>query len=174
MLIPYDDTNPAWLLVRSKPKQELALVQALAGRDVVAYYPRVIEPRWHTRAPSGPVPLFPSYVFAHFAPMDKYAAVRYCPGAAGIVRFGQELGAVEDQFIADLRQREGARGYLVIGEVRLAPGKGSRVQVVHGPFRGIEGIVTQYLPARDRVRLLLNMVGGVRKIELDARHVRSA
>ena len=174
MLIPFDDPQPSWLLVRSKPKQESALVQALSGRDVIAYCPKVLEPRWHARAPQGPVPLFPSYVFAYFAPMEKFTAVRYCPGAAGIVRFGLELGAVEEAFITDLRRREGERGYLVIGEARRAPAKGSRVRVVEGPFQGIEGIVTHYLPAKDRVRLLLNMVGGVRRIEVDARHIRSA
>ena len=174
MLISFDNPQPVWLLVRSKPKQELALVQALAGRDVAAYCPKVIEPRWHARAPHVPVPLFPSYIFAYCVPMEKYSAVRYCPGAAGIVRFGQELGAVEDEFVANLREREGERGYLVIGEARRAPAKGSRVRVIQGPFAGIEGIVTHYLPAKDRVRLLLTMVSGVRKIEVDARHIRSA
>jgi transcription antitermination factor NusG len=174
MLITPDEDRPVWLLVRSKPKQETAVVQALAGRDVPAYCPRILEPRWHPRAPRGPVPLFPSYVFAHCVPNERYAAVRYCPGASGIVRFGDALAAVEDDFIASLREREGERGYLVIAEARRAPSKGARVRVVEGPLQGLEGIVTQYLPAKDRVRLLLSMVSGVRNVEVDVRHIRSA
>jgi transcription antitermination factor NusG len=90
------------------------------------------------------------------------------------VRFGEELGAVEDEFVASLREREGERGYLVFADARRAPLKGSHVRVVKGPLQGLEGIVTHYLPAKDRVRLLLTMVGGVRNVEVDARHIRRA
>ncbi len=174
MLISFDHPRQVWLLVRSKPKQESVLVQALANRDVRAYCPKVLEPRWHARAPKGPVPLFPSYVFALCVPREKYTAVRYCTGAAAVVRFGEDLGAVEDEFIASLREREGERGYLEIAEARRAPVKGSRVRIIEGPLRGIEGIVTHYLPAKDRIRLLLAMVSGVRNVEVDRRHVRQA
>ncbi|MGD1149235.1 MAG: transcription termination/antitermination NusG family protein [Thermoanaerobaculaceae bacterium] len=174
MLIALDDPRQVWLLVRTKPKQEFALVQALAGRGIEAYCPKVLEPRWHARAPHVPVPLFPSYVFAQCILKEKFAAVRYCSGASSIVRFGSEFGAVEDQVIASLREREGERGYLVFADARRAPAKGSRVRVVQGPLQGFEGIVTHYLPAKDRVRLLLTMVGGVRNVEVDARHIRNA
>ena len=174
MLISLDDPRQVWLLVRTKPKQEYALVQGLEGRGVAAYCPKVLEPRWHAHAPQGPVPLFPSYVFAQCVPTEKYAAVRYCPGTSRIVRFGEKLGAVEDEFVESLREREGERGYLVFADARRAPLKGSRVRVVRGPLQGIEGIVTHYLPAKDRVRLLLTMVGGVRNVEVDARHIRCA
>jgi transcription antitermination factor NusG len=174
VLISPDDPRLVWLLVRTKPKQESAVVLALAGREVPAYCPRIQEPRWHLRAPRGPVPLFPSYVFAHCVVKERYTAVRYCTGAAGIVRFGDSLAAVEDDFVDSLKAREGERGYLVISEARRAPARGSRVRVVHGPLQGVEGIVTKYLPAKDRVRLLLTMVAGVRHVEVDARHIRCA
>ncbi len=174
MLIALDDPRTVWLLVHTKPKQESAVVQALAGREIAAYCPRILEPRWHARAPRGPVPLFPSYIFARCVAKERFAAVRYCPGASGIVRFGDALAAVEDDVVASLKAREGERGYVVISEARRAPAKGSRVRVVRGPLRGIEGIVTKYLPAKDRVRVLLTMVAGVRNVEVDARHVRCA
>jgi transcription antitermination factor NusG len=174
MLISLDDPRLVWLLVRTKPKQETSVLGALAAREVPVYCPRILEPRWHARAPRGPVPLFPSYVFAQCVPAERYAAVRYCSGVSGIVRFGDALAAVEDEFVSSLREREGERGYVVIAEARRAPRKGSRVRVVKGPLQGLEGIVTQYLPAKDRVRLLLTMVCGVRNVEVDARHIRCA
>jgi transcription antitermination factor NusG len=174
MLISLDDARPLWLLVHTKPKQESAVVHALAGREIPAYCPRILEPRWHARAPRGPVPLFPSYVFARCVVGERYTAVRYCPGASGIVRFGEAIAAVEDEFVASLREKEGERGYVVIAQARRAPASGSRVKVVDGPLHGVEGIVTRYLPARDRVRLLLTMVAGARTVEVDARHIRCA
>ena len=83
------------------------------------------------------------------------------------------MAAVEDEFLAALREREGERGYLVIGDARRPPAAGARVQVVSGPLRGVVGIVTRYLPAKDRVRLLLALVNGPRHVEVDARHLRS-
>lgn len=173
MLIGTDDPRLVWLLVRTKPKQEGAVMQALAARGVPAYCPRVLEPRPHVRAPHGPVPLFPAYVFARCVVAERYALVHYCPGAAGVVRFGQALAAVEDDFLAALRQREGERGYVVIGDARRPPSPGARARIVSGPLRGVEGIVTRYLPAKDRVRLLLAMVSGPRQVEVDARNIRS-
>ncbi len=173
MLIAPDDPRLVWLLVRTKPKQEGAVTQALTARGVPAYCPRLLEPRAHARAPRGPVPLFPAYVFAQCVVALRYALVHYCPGAAGVVRFGDSLAAVEDEFLAALREREGERGYLVIGDARRPPAAGARVQVVSGPLRGVVGIVTRYLPAKDRVRLLLALVNGPRHVEVDARHIRS-
>jgi len=60
-----------------------------------------------------------------------------------------------------------------IAAARERPREGSRVRVERGPLAGLEGVVTRYLPARDRVRLLLAVIGGVRNVEVDARHVRA-
>ena len=171
MLVVPTDPRKLWMLVRTKPKQEAAAVGALASREIVAYCPRLLEPRPHIRAPRGPVPLFPSYIFAHLVVAEQRNAAHYAPGVAGLVRFGEQLAAVEDEFIAGLKLREGERGYVVVGEVRRAPELGRRVRVVRGPLAGYEGIVAKYLPARDRVRLLLAMVSGTRRAEVEARDI---
>jgi transcription antitermination factor NusG len=174
MLIDLDDPNPRWLVVRTKPKQERAASELLRHRALDVYCPRVLEPRTHRRSPAGPMPLFPSYVFARAVAREHYSAVHYCHGVNGILRFGERLAAVEEEFIAMLKERAGERGYLVFGQVRKPLVKGSRVQVQAGPLAGYEGIVAQYLPAAERVRLLLKLVSGTRRVEVDARHVRCA
>ncbi len=174
MLVPPDDSRALWLVLRTKPKQERAVAATLEARGVAGYVPRVLEPRLHPRAPVGPVPLFPSYVFAQAVVRERLAAVHYCPGALGVVRFGALLAAVEDGVVTALRAREGERGYLVLRDVREAPRPGARARVVGGPLQGFEGIVTRFLPARDRVRLLLSLVSGVRHVEVDTRHLRCA
>ena len=173
MLVDPADTRLLWLLLRTKPKQEAAVVRTLGGRSFEAYCPRVLEPRRHVRAPRGPVPLFPAYVFARCVPRDSFAAVNYCTGAAGVVRFGAHVAAVEEGFIAALREREGTLGYLVMSDVRREPRQGSRVRIVRGMLEGFEGIVERYLPARDRVRLLLQLVAGTRPVEVDATDVQT-
>ncbi len=171
MLVKPDDPGIYWLLVRTKPKQETALVRSLGVRGVSAYCPLVLEPRAHPRAPKGPVPLFPGYVFARCSPSTQRAAVDYCAGAAGLVRFGEYLAAVEEAFIGFLRVREEGRGYLLFAETRKPLTRGSRVKVVRGPFAGYQGIVSQYLPSKDRVRLLLELVSRPVQVELSAADV---
>jgi transcriptional antiterminator RfaH len=173
MLVQPTDPRVLWYLLRTKPKQERTVVETLSARGVEGYCPRVLEPRWHVRAPRGPMPLFPSYVFARFLAAESFAAVNYCTGAAGVVRFGSDLAAVEDGVITALREREGERGYVEFKAARERPREGGRVRVERGPLAGLEGVVTRYLPARDRVRLLLAVIGGVRNVEVDARHVRA-
>ena len=173
MLVPPTDPRVLWYLLRTKPKQERVVVETLAARGVEGYCPRVLEPRWHVRAPRGPMPLFPSYVFARFQAAAGFAAVNFCTGAAGVVRFGGELAAVDGGVIAGLREREGVQGYVELKAARERPREGSRVRVDRGPLAGLEGVVARYLPARDRVRLLLAVISGVRNVEVDARHVRA-
>lgn len=174
MLIDLDDPRSHWLVVRTKPKQERAVVELLGHRVIEAYCPRIVEPRSHRRGPLGPVPLFPSYVFARAVVREHYSGVHYCHGAIGILRFGDKLAAVEDELVALLRERAGDRGYLAFGQVRRPLEKGMRVRVSAGPLAGYEGIVAAYLPAAERVRLLLHLVTGVMRAEVDARHVRCA
>jgi hypothetical protein len=52
-----------WLLVHTKTKQETVAEQGLTTRGFPTYCPHVLEPPAHARAPGGPLPLFPSYVF---------------------------------------------------------------------------------------------------------------
>lgn len=138
-----------------------------------AYCPRILEPPSHRHAPRGPVPLFPGYLFVYCQANLDYRAVTYCPGVAGFVRFGLYLAAVEPEFIAFLRQREDDLGTISLPKSRRSMAPGTKARVVAGPFRGYEGIVERYLPARDRVRLLLQLVSGTRAVEVDASTVRS-
>ena len=52
----------------------------IAGRGMTPYCPMYLRPRWHLRAPRGPVPLFTGYVFVSCDPVVELIAVRYCPG----------------------------------------------------------------------------------------------
>lgn len=174
MLLAGSEIDPAWLLVRTKPKQERLAMEALEGRGVPVYCPKVLEPRHHRHSPVGPIPLFPSYVFARFALAEQFAPVNYCPGVQRVVRFGERFAGVEDEVVAGLREREGERGYVIFETGRRTPEKGRRVRIVSGPFSGYEGLVEEYLPSRDRVRLLLKLVTGTWRAQMKASLVRCA
>lgn len=174
MLISPESPREAWLLLRTKHKQEKLAEESLQGRTVETYCPRVLEGRRHRHAPLGPVPLFPSYLFARCEIPSAFSRVAYCPGIVDVVRFGQLVAAVEADEIEALRAREQGRGFVTFRSVRQRPTKGSRVSVTSGPFKGLEGIVDEYVPAHDRVRLLLKAVSGTWRVLLDREQIRVA
>ncbi len=174
MLISPDSPREAWLLLRTKHKQEKLAEESLLGRNVETYCPRVLEGRRHRHAPLGPVPLFPSYLFARCEIPSTFARVAYCPGVVDVVRFGQLVAAVEADEIASLREREKGRGFVTFGSVRKRPARGACVRVTSGPFKGLEGIVDEYIPAHDRVRLLLRAVSGTWRVQIDRDQIRVA
>jgi transcription antitermination factor NusG len=174
VLLSHLEPRPVWLLVRSKPKQERMAAEALEGRGIAVYCPRILEPRTHTHAARTPVPLFPSYLFARCVVRETFHALAYCPGVAGPVRFGHRLAAADDEDVTFLREKEKGRGFLVPSSVRKPLVMGGRVTVLAGPFRGFEGVVEQYLPSQNRVRLLLEVVSGKWRAQMGAEFVRVA
>lgn len=172
MLVLPGEAGPFWLLVRTKAKQEASVVETLAARGLPVYCPRILEARTHRRAPTGPSPLFPSYVFSRFDLLESFSSVQYCPGVVSVVRFGDRFAAVEDSDIDSLREKENGRGFLDLSAVRKRPQVGARAVVVDGPFKGFEGVVQGYIPAKDRVRLLLRLVTGNWRAQFDASMVR--
>lgn len=167
MLIDPGDPRRTWLLLRTRPRRESLAAEHLGGRGIEAYLPRVLEVRTHRRAARDPLPLFPSYLFAHVVLRDRHAAVVYCPGVAGLVHFGGFVAAVEDEVVAALRRREGTRGYLLPGTARRDLAKGARVRIRGGPLAGFAGLVSRHQPGTARVQLLLDLVRGTRRVEVD-------
>jgi transcriptional antiterminator RfaH len=119
-------------------------------------------PRWGRMAVSVG-PLFPGYVFAKFDLRQKYFDIKYMSGVRGIVSAGVDPLAVPAAIVNEIRRR----GVDDVIEIPDKPfGKGERVLVVEGPFRGFEAIFQRYLSGPERVAILLNAVesGGLRVV----------
>ncbi len=140
----------------------------LAQREVAPYCPMLLQPPWHPRAPRGPVPLFPGYVFVGCDPKRQLNAVRYCPGVLGAVAFGGRLSEIDDGLIRALRLREGSRGYALPREQEEGIPPGSNVRVMSGPLEGLEGVLSGFLSGRQRARVLVEFLRGRRFVEVDA------
>jgi transcriptional antiterminator RfaH len=168
VLVNNDVSEPLWFVVRVKPRQETRAADNLRARVLEVYCPWTLEPASHKLGPKGPVPLFPGYLFAFCSVRQHYKAVSYCPGVAGFVRFGKFFATVEEDFLDFLQRQEDQRGLIPLPQIRKALHPGTRVRIARGAFRGYEGFVDRYLPAKQRVRLLLELVTGTRALEVDA------
>ena len=159
----------AWLVVHTKALQERVVEACLLERGLTVYCPRLLGPRTHPRAPRGPVPLFPTYLFCQATLSQGFEAVRFCPGARGLVRFGDRVASVEKREITLLRSREGTRGCLVIPTRALS--RGARVRLTAGAFSGFEAILDGTVASGDRVRVLFAVASGIWRATVPSSHV---
>ena len=159
-----DSIQSDWYLVRTKNGKEKWVRDQLAGAVPEVFLPmlKAKAPRWGRMATSiGP--LFPCYVFARFDLQQKYFAVKYMAGVRGIVSAGNDPIAVPSAIVNEIRRR----GVNDVVEIADKPfGKGEKVMVVEGPFRGFEAIFQRYLSGAERVAILLSAVesGGLRVV----------
>jgi transcriptional antiterminator RfaH len=160
-----DSGSAEWYCLRAQPKHEhIAAAHLRRSLGLEAFCPRIRFQRSTRRGLVWFVEgLFPGYFFARFALGQQRAQVLYTPGVMQIVHFGDHFPHIEPTAIHDLRQFIGDE------ECKVVPhhiGAGDEVDVVDGPLRGQTGMVIAVMPARDRVKVLLEFLGGTQIVEL--------
>jgi len=161
-----------WYALRSKPRKEDVVWKQVLSKDIECFYPRL---RVHPVNPRSRKvkPYFPGYMFVRVDIDDiGISTFRWLPHTYGLVTFGGEPAYVPDNLIHALKQRveeiAEAGGELFDG---LKPG--DKVRIEKGPFSGYEAIFDHRKPGKERVRVLLKLLGSERKvpIELDASQI---
>jgi transcriptional antiterminator RfaH len=82
--------------------------------------------------------------------------VQYAPGITTILAFGGRYARIPDEVIGGLKQHTNGSELI---ELRAEFVPGEAVKIVSGALSGLEAVVTQVLPAKERVRILLNFLG---------------
>ena len=96
---------------------------------------------------------------------ESLRLVRSAAGVGAVVSFGTQVPAVPDEVLAELRAVIGADETRVL-VAQFFPA--DRVQISGGALHGLSAVVTQVLPARERVRVLLNFLGQQTTVEVAA------
>lgn len=151
-------SDSAWFCIRTHLKHEhiaAAHLQKLPG--VGAFNPqlRLLRStrrgrRWSTES------LFPNYLFARFVLESMLEKVKYTPGVKVVLRFGDRMPEIPDAVIEDLRQGLAEMGSQVLSD---APVEGEEVEIATGAFVGTRALVARVLPGKQRVRILLDVMG---------------
>lgn len=158
--------QPAWFCIRTQPKSEhIAASHLRLIPGVEVYCPRL---RFRRATRRGPVwfseALFPGYLFARFTPMVSQKEIACTRAVSTIVRFGEQLARIPDSNISELRAHMGDEDCKTIdATVR----EGDAVTITAGVFQGLATVVTQLLPASERVRVLVDFLGQCREVEVE-------
>ncbi len=177
--------DPAWYCLRAQPKHEaIAAAHLRRLAEVEVFCPRIRfeRPRrarvgyadsgraWVTEA------LFPSYLFARFEALSRHREIQSVRGVRGIVRFGEKFQPVPGALIEQLRATVRAEDSDDVERettitVAPEPQPGQEIVVAAGPFAGLHALVTRYLPAKQRVLVLLEFLGREMEAEVPAERV---
>jgi len=154
-----------WFCIRSKPRRQNLAAAHLRSLEVEVFNPQLRVRRaarggtsWRTEA------LFPNYLFARFELTLGFRRVRYAFGVSDLVNFGGVWAVVPDAEIDNLKTtwREG-ESFVVPEKIEV----GDAVTLTGGLFHGMTATVICLLPARQRVKVLMDFLGGLKETEVE-------
>ena len=159
--------HEAWLLVRYKINERLRFERNLHNQNIEFYIPRIF-----TVTPKGviqkPEALFPGYGFVQLA-NTNLQALRNTLGLIAIIRFGDQLAIAKHSMITQFKELEYSSKIQPVAVKRLA--KDDMVIVASGPFKGrLSKILTT--PVKDRVTILISLLGSERTLTLSAANLQ--
>jgi transcriptional antiterminator RfaH len=132
--------------------------------DVEVFNPRIRFSRATRQGPTWVTEsLFPNYLFARFDLKTSLSKVNYAPGVSGVVHFGSKWPKVPDAAIEEIRATLGKDDVHLISN-DLAPG--DPVQIAGGMFHGLKAIITQVMPGKQRVVVLMEFLGRQTAVDL--------
>jgi transcriptional antiterminator RfaH len=149
---------PLWFCLRTQPKHEHIAATALRRQlEVPCFSPRL---RFRKATRRGAVwfveAMFPGYLFAEFVYPLLHRRVEHASGIQGVVRFGDYLATIDSDTIMALQEKAGEEEIVTIDpEIKV----GQSIKIAEGAFQGIEALVTHLLPAKERIRVLLEFLG---------------
>ena len=161
---------PYWCAAQLQPQRDGLALQCLRQAGFETYVPRLREPRTaHGRKVVRTPLLFPGYLFVLIE--LQWHAARWAPGVVRIVLSGGTPAIVPDSVISALKARE-IRGVIELPRFPKFRA-GDQLQVVSGPFAGQVGLYAGMKP-RERVEVLLAILGGSQRVTLAADSVEQA
>jgi transcription antitermination factor NusG len=157
-----------WYVIETQRHREAVARAMLGTRGIESYLPCIAQ--WPRPAVGAAIaPLFPGYLFVRTALGAQAHRVTRTNGVKAFVTFGDLPVPLGGEVIDFLREREGPDGLIQCGS---AAAGGAAVRIVDGPFRGLTAVVAERLPARDRVRVLMEILQRQTTVELPEKWVR--
>ena len=163
-----------WYVVQTQPNAERKAQFHLQRQDFTVYLPQYLK-RWrHARKSElRPAPLFPRYLFvAMDVAQARWRAIRSTIGVSALVCNGERPAPVPEGVVEDIRLREDTAGLLPL-QMASPYRRGEEVTVVAGGLAGARGFF-ECFEDRDRVVLLLDMLGRKMRVTLPAVTVEAA
>lgn len=160
-----------WYLLYTKPHREPLVHGQLEDRGLTTFFPYLQFERGYGRGVRVEA-FFPNYLFVHVDLQDKEAnGLTWLAGVRSLVNFDGYPVKIPAPVVETLQMRLRPYTDKVLDKVELLFKPGDAVTVINGPFSGLEGIFQQGLNGQERVQILLKLLGGWTRVDLDLQHI---
>jgi transcriptional antiterminator RfaH len=143
-----------WYLMYTKPQQEKVALDNLTRQNYQCYLPLINKEKISQgKKILTKEPMFPRYLFVRLNNdgLQNWSPIRSTKGVVKLVSFGNVPAAINDEAINNLRQNIDKH---LIFKAFL---EGDIVEIVRGPFKGLEAVFKAY-NGQERAILLLNFM----------------
>ena len=167
-------SDARWYVVQTQVNGEARAAQNLMRQGFEIYLPRYLKRRRHARKIDLTAkPLFPRYMFvAVDVATQRWRSIQSTFGVARLVSNGDDPAVVPEGVVSALRSREDKDGFINMDrKASFAPG--DKVRVLAGAFMDSAGLFNA-VADRDRVSILLDLLGRKVRVLLDADMVAAA
>src|SRR5277367_2407680 len=159
---------PPWFALRVRPNYEKPVAAALRGKGFQEFLPLVRSRRqWSDRVKVMDLPLFPGYLFCRLN-LEERLPLLTTPGFLYLVGVGKNPEPVDESEIAGI-QAVLRSGLTVTPWPNLVVGQ--KVQLKHGPLRGLEGMLTR-IANRHRIYVSVTLLKRSISVEVDPEWVQ--
>ena len=165
--IKSDTRQLGWFCARTQPKHEhIAAANLRKNLELEVFSPRLSIERTTRRGIRREVePVFPCYVFVQCVLEESFAAIQHTNGISSLVHFGKRIPCIPDPVIWELQECFRTAEPMPVQD-RFVPG--DEVIVSDGAFRGMRATVLRAMPARQRVQVLLDILGRPNAVEVES------
>jgi transcriptional antiterminator RfaH len=169
-----DISSTRWYVVQTQVNSEAKAALNLRRQGFDIYLPRFLKRRRHARKVEVTArPLFPRYLFVAIdRSAQRWRSIQSTFGVTRLVSQGEEPAPVPEGVVNAIRAREDDKGYVVL-DMQPAFAPGDKVRVLGGAFIDSAGLFYGRAD-RDRVAILLEMLGRKVRVLLDADLVAAA
>jgi transcriptional antiterminator RfaH len=148
-----------WLVASYKINEVERLKYNLLNQKFDFYLPKITIKKINFKAKEQI--LFPGYIFVNVN-FENYSALKYTIGIKNIIKFGNNISYITNKEIKIIQKTEEfSKLYPVTSQIQV----GQDAFISNGSFKGSIVKICS-LPSRDRVDVLLNFLGSMRRVTI--------
>lgn len=143
-----------WYVLQSQPLKEIKVFEQIYKKNIEVYLPLIDTIRyWSDRKKKIKVPLFPGYLFVYADLNERYNAISNTYGAIRYLMYQKRHAMLSNEEINNIKISLIEPERVRIEDAKLV--EGDFVEITHGIFKGLKGIITQI---RGNYKLMVSIV----------------